>query len=137
MTPIIYLPIHSVQCASVKVSAYVNALLSTPVSTTCISECFFQEYRQHGVYSYVFFKPSHDSCRGCHRSFIFYRERFFLALGCICTLYLKYIFDIFENIKNFKIIFCVYMSMFYIPTKLFSTKNDFLYDLYKNDKIWY
>jgi hypothetical protein len=37
-------------------------------------------------------------------------EQGFLALGCICTLYLKYISYIFEHIKIFQIKCCVYIS---------------------------
>jgi hypothetical protein len=61
----------------------------------------------------------------------------FFALECICTLYLKCIFDIFENIKKSKKkMFCVRIHVLR-AYKVDSTKTDFLYDLCKNDKIWY
>jgi hypothetical protein len=50
--------------------------------------------------------------------------RGFFTLGCICTLYLKCIFVIFVS-KNLKQKCFVYMSMFYVPTKLFQQKITF------------
>jgi hypothetical protein len=36
----------------------------------------------------------------------------FLALGCICTFYLNFIFDIFENIKIFQMkMLCVHLHV--------------------------
>jgi hypothetical protein len=61
----------------------------------------------------------------------------FFALGCICTLYLKCIFDIFENVKK------IQTKMFFVHLHVLraheavSRKSNFLLDLCKNDKIWY
>jgi hypothetical protein len=49
----------------------------------------------------------------------------FFALRCICTLYLKYIFNIFENIKKIETkMFCVHIHVL-VPTKLFQPKPTF------------
>jgi hypothetical protein len=62
---------------------------------------------------------------GVNRNFITQKGKGLFTLGCICTLYLKCIFDIFENIKNSKQKCFVYMTMFYVPTKLFQQKQTF------------
>jgi hypothetical protein len=64
-------------------------------------------------------------------------RRGFFALRCLCNLYLKCIFDIFENIKkNWKKMFCVHVLVLG-AYKFVSIKTNFLYGLCKNDKIWY
>jgi hypothetical protein len=59
----------------------------------------------------------------------------FFALRCICTLYLKFVFYIFENVKKIKEKHFVYISMFYVSTKSLQEINKFLHGLCKMTKF--
>jgi hypothetical protein len=67
---------------------------------------------------------------------LFYNERLFCSRVHMHPLF-EMLFNIFNNIKKFK------TKMFYVhihvlrACKVVSTKTNFLYGLYKNDKIWY
>jgi hypothetical protein len=54
--------------------------------------------------------------------------------GCICTLYLKRILNIFKNVRKIQIkILCVYLDMLH-AYKVVSAKTDMFHALCKKDK---
>jgi hypothetical protein len=64
-------------------------------------------------------------------------EDFLLSGAYAPLIYLKCIFDIFENIKKIETkMFCVHVHVLR-AYKIVSTKIDILYGLCKNEKIWY
>jgi hypothetical protein len=58
---------------------------------------------------------------------LFYRQGV-LALICICSFYLKYIFEIFENFRK------MHVDLHIMLTKSFHKKNDILFSMCKKKK---
>ena len=67
----------------------------------------------------------HIMDRDTNYNFFIIKKRSVLALKCPCSIYLKYILNVFWNVKKFKQKFHTYISASYVLTMSFHKKSSY------------